>query len=90
MIKKRPQTQKNVIKRSKTLTKRSKTVRNGHGNGQERWTVRDGERYETIILYKTNGLKRLQNNVHGTVTVRSRYGHVHVHVHVSKTKESLY
>ena len=37
--------------------------------------VSDGERYATIILYKINGLKRLQN---------------HVHVHVSKTKETLY
>jgi hypothetical protein len=47
--------------------------RNGHGNGQERWTVRDVERYATIILYKINGLKRLQNHVHGTATVRSRF-----------------
>ena len=34
--------------------------------------VKNGERYETIILYKINGLKRLQNHVHCTVTVRSR------------------
>ena len=70
---------------SKTLInaqKRPGTVRNGQEwsgtvivtvrNGQERWTVRDGERYETIILYKINGQKRLQNHVHGAFTVRSR------------------
>jgi hypothetical protein len=37
--------------------------------------VRDGDRYETIILYQIKGLNRLQN---------------HGHVHDSKTKESLY
>jgi hypothetical protein len=44
-------------------------------NGQERWalrkfghlrTVRDVERSETFILYKINGLKRLQNHVHAS------------------------
>jgi hypothetical protein len=49
--------------------KRKEKVRNRNGNDQER-----GEQYETIILYKINGQKRLQN---------------HVQVHVSKTKESL-
>jgi len=49
------------------------TVRNGHGNAQERWTVWDVERYATIILYKTNGLKRLQNHVHVSKTKETLY-----------------
>ena len=72
-------TVKNAQERSgtvKNVQERSGTVRNdersGTMNGQERWTVRDVERYATIILYKVNGLKRLQNHVHGTFTVRSR------------------
>ena len=72
-------TVRNGQERSETVRngqKRSGTVRNGHGNGrgngQERWTIRDGERYETIILYKINGQKRLSNHVHGAFTVRSR------------------
>jgi hypothetical protein len=52
---------------------RSRTVKNGQErSGTVMVTVRNGERYSTIILYKVNGLKRLQNHVHGTVTVRSR------------------
>ena len=61
-----------VPERSWPFLKRSEMVRNGHGNGQERWTARDGERNETIILYQINGQKRLQNHVHGAFTVRSR------------------
>ena len=75
-------TVKNAQERSRTFKngqERSGTVRNdersGTMNGQERWTVRDVERYATIILYKVNGLKRLQNHVHGTFTVRSRNVH---------------
>ncbi len=37
---------------------------------------------------RSNSLERIVENVHGTVTVRSRY--VHVHDHVLKTKETLY
>jgi hypothetical protein len=40
-------------------------------------TVKNGERYETIILYKINGQKRLQNRVHGkfTFTFQKRKNH---------------
>jgi hypothetical protein len=55
-------------------------------NGQERLTVRNGERNATIILHKINGLKRFQNQDYGTDTERSWY----INVHVSKTKEKLY
>jgi hypothetical protein len=78
-------TLRNAQKRSETLRnaqKRSERVRNGHGNGQERSgtvivTVRNGERYETIILYIINGQKRLQNQVHGafTFTIQKRKNH---------------
>jgi hypothetical protein len=67
-------TVKNAQERSGTVKNVQErwTVRNdersGTVNGQGRWTVRDVERYATIILYKVNGLKRLQNHVHGTFT----------------------
>jgi hypothetical protein len=76
-------TVRNGQERSGMVRNWSGTVRNGQErsgtvrNGQERSgtvmvTVRDGERYETIILYKINGQKLLQNHVHGAFTVRSR------------------
>jgi hypothetical protein len=36
-------------------------------------TVRNGERSEKFILYKINGLKRLQNHVHGSKTKETLY-----------------
>ena len=63
-------------------------------NGQERWTVRNGERsgtvngqehLGTIESERSNALERIVENGHGTFTVRSRYGHAHA----SKTKETL-
>jgi hypothetical protein len=61
--------------------KRSGTVRNGHGNGQERWAVRNGERpgmvngqecLGTFESWQSNALGRIVGNVHGAFTVRSR------------------
>ena len=62
-----------LFKWSKTLIKRSKTPRNaqersGTVNGQEWWMARNGERSETIILFKIT----VRNVYKITVTVRSR------------------
>ncbi len=57
------------------------TVRNGHGNGQERWTV-NGQGRWTVMNDHTLQDKRSETFAKS----RSRY----VHVHVSKTKETLY
>jgi hypothetical protein len=63
---------KKVIKRSKTLMKRSGTVRNGHANvhanGQERWTLNGQERLGTFESERNNALERIVENVHATVT----------------------
>jgi hypothetical protein len=68
---------KKVIKRSKTLMKRSETVRNGHANvhanGQEQWTLNGQERLGTFESERNNALERIVENVHGAFTVRSRF-----------------
>jgi hypothetical protein len=61
-------------------------VRSPVRNSERPGTVNGMKRLGTFESERSNALKRIVENVHGTFTVRSRY----VHVHVSKTKESLY
>ena len=51
---------------------RSGTSRNGHANGQERWTLNGQERLGTFESERKNALERIVENVHGAFTVRSR------------------
>ena len=62
--------------------KRSGTVRNGW---ERSGTVNGQEHLGTIESERSNALERIVENGHGTVMVRSRYGHAHA----SKTKETL-
>jgi hypothetical protein len=69
------------------------TVRHGERpgtvNGQARWTVRHGERYAMIILYKINGLKRLQNHVHASKTKESLYNFQTITNYIHKRSKAL-
>ena len=58
---------KTVSKRSKTLMKRSETIR----NGQKRWTLNDQERLGTFESERNNALERIVENVL-SLPVRSR------------------
>jgi hypothetical protein len=82
--KKRPQTQKNVIKRSKTIENAHNTLKNGH---ERSGTMNGQERLGTIESERSNALERKVENGHGAFTVRSRscFKNERIIVHVPKT-----
>ncbi len=66
---------KTVHKRKITSQNTRKHLWNGHGTFRkchERWTVSDGARYATIMLYRINSLKSFPNHVHGTITFQTK------------------